>query len=300
MNDRRSAIAYDAGMRQAYTVRELRVGSVHKNIVTKHIHDALDQLVQRIEYASPVELPQFDTAGIDATVVADLANDRTTTQVHDAAGRLRFAVNPDLSFRESVYDALNQVTQTRQFDFKVSSNVPRTEAEMVALRGSRVVGDGVTRGEAHAYDAAGRLTSTTDAVTNIERYEYNPLGDRIRWIDKNGAAWTCEYDRKGQKVEETSPPTPFKLSGEALSTPTPNRMLKTRFAYDAFGNLIRKSEAANFANDARTTDFRYDVAGRLVSTLGHGYYDPGTGKSGKRSRRQPIPTADHHHIRPAG
>ena len=62
------------------------------------------------------------------------------------------------------------------------------------------------------------------------------------------------------------------------STPAPNRLLETRFAYDAFGNLIQKIEAANFANDARTTDFSYDVVGRLVGTLGHGYYDPGTGR----------------------
>ena len=134
-NDRRSAIAYHPGGRQAYMVRELRVGSVPINVVTKHVHDALDQLVQRIDYASPVDLTQFDTASIDAAVVADLANDRTTTHIYDAAGRLRFAVNPDLSFRETVYDALNQVTQTRQFDFNLSGNVPRTEADMVALRG---------------------------------------------------------------------------------------------------------------------------------------------------------------------
>ena len=154
---------------------------------------------------------------------------------------MRFEIHPDLSFGESVYDALNQLTQTRQFDFKLSSNVPRTEAEMVALRGNRVVGDGVTRGQVHAYDAAGRLTSTVDALNNIERYEYNALGDRTRWIDKNGAAWTYDYDRKGQKIKETSPPMQFKLSGEALGTPAPNRVLENRFAYDAFGNLIRRS-----------------------------------------------------------
>ena len=107
VNDRRSAIAYDAGGRQAFTVRELRVGSVDGvRVVTKQVHDALGQLVQRIEYASPVALTQFDTASIDSAVVPDLWNDRTTTYVHDAAGRLRFEINPDLSFRESVYDAL--------------------------------------------------------------------------------------------------------------------------------------------------------------------------------------------------
>ena len=99
-----------------------------------------------------------------------------------------------------------------------------------------------------------------------------------RWIDKNGDGWTYEYDRKGQKIKETSPPMQFKLSGEALGTPAPNRVLENRFAYDAFGNLIQKIEAANFANDARTTDFLYDTVGRLTSTLYHGYYDAATGR----------------------
>jgi YD repeat-containing protein len=279
VNDRRSAIAYDAGGRQAYTVRELGDGSINKYVVTKHVYDALRQLVQRIEYVVPVTLMQFDKASIDAAVNQYL--DRTTTYVHDAAGRLHFEINPDASFRESVYDALNHVTQTRQFDFTMDGNwegLLRTEAEMVTLRGNHVVGDGVTRGQAHTYDAAGRLTSTVDALNNIERYEYNALGDRTRWIDKNGDAWTYEYDCKEQKIKETSPPATFKLSGEPPGTPAPNRVLETRFAPDAFGNLIQKTEAANFARDARTTNFVYDTMGRLTSTRYHGYYDAATGR----------------------
>ena len=105
VNDRRSVIAYDAGGRQIYTVRELRVGLDNKYLVTRFVYDALRQLVHRIEYASPVTLTQFDNASIDAAVVPQFSSDRTTTYVHDAAGRLRFEINPDLSFRESVYDA---------------------------------------------------------------------------------------------------------------------------------------------------------------------------------------------------
>jgi YD repeat-containing protein len=89
------------------------------------------------------------------------------------------------------------------------------------------------------------------------------FGDRTRSIDKNGYSWTYEYDRKGQKIKETLPPMQFKLNGEAPGTPAPNRVLENRFAYDAFGNLIQKIEAANFANDARTTDFLYDTVGGL-------------------------------------
>jgi YD repeat-containing protein len=292
MNDRRSFIAYDVGAacdcaapsRQAYTLRELRTlrepptGYINEYVVTKHVYDALSQLIQRTEYASPVALTQFDKASIDAAVVADLSNDRTTTYVHDAAGRLRFEISPDLSFRESMYDGLDQVREARQFNFNLSGNVPQTEEGMIALRGNRAVGDGVTRGKVYTYDAAGRVVSTSDALNNIERSEYSALSDQTRWLDKNGYSWGYEYNRRGQKTKETTPPMQFKLAGEVLDSPAPDRVLDTRFAYDAFGNLIQKVEAANFPNDARTTDFIFDTVGRLTKTLFPGYYDAGTGR----------------------
>ena len=274
VNDRRSVMAYDAGGRQIYTVRELRVGLDNKHLVTRFVSDALRQLVHRIEYASPVTLTQFDNASIDAAVVPHFSSDRTTTYVHDAAGRLRFEINPDLSFRESVYDALNQVTQTRQFDFTLPSNVLRTEAEMVALRGNRVVGDGGTRGQVHTYDAAGRLASTVDALNKSERYEYNTFGDRTLWVDKNGDGWTCEYDRRGQKTKETAPPVVVQLSNETAPT---NRSLQTRLYYDAFGSLVKRIEAAQTV-DQRITEYAYDRLGRQIAMVQPGWYDPATGR----------------------
>src|SRR3546814_16327991 len=69
----------------------------------------------------------------------------------------------------------------------------------------------------------------------------------------------------------------FKLRGENPATPAPDRVVETRFEYDAFGNLVRKIEAANFANDASTTDFAFDTVGRPTRTLYNGFYDPATG-----------------------
>src|ERR1700752_3218711 len=274
-NDRRSVFAYDAGGRQTFTVRELNVGD--KYLLTKQIYDALGQMVQRVEYATPVVLAQVDTATIESAIVTNF-NDRTTTTVRDAAGRARFEIRPDTSFRESLFDALDRVIEARQFNFTIFVNVQRTEAEMIALRGNRAVGDGGTRGTAHVWDAAGRLISTVDALRNTERYEYNAAGGRTRWVDKNGNVFTCVYDRKGRKASETSPPVKFKLSGEDLSTPAVDRELITRFEYDAFGNVIRKIEAANFAVAAATSDFLFDTLGRPIGTLYHGFYDAITGR----------------------
>ena len=189
----------------------------------------------------------------------------------------------------------NQVTQTRQFDFRLPGNAPRTEAEMVALRGNRAVGDGVTRGQAHTYDAAGRLTSTVDALSNIERYEYDALGDRTRWIDKNGAGWTCAVRPQGAEDQgDHAADARSSCSGEALGTPAPEsrardplrlRRLRQPDPEDRGGELRERR--------ARPRTSVYDTVGRPMGTLYHGYYDAGTGTSGTRSRRQPLPTGSH-------
>jgi YD repeat-containing protein len=276
-NDRRSVVAYDAGGRQVFALRELRVGQADGYVVTRQVHDALGQLINRVDYASPAAPTQFDAAGVESAVVVQSFADRTTTYVRDAAGRLRFEIRPDLSFCESVYDTFDQVTQSRHFDFRLPSQAALTEAEMIALRGDRAVGDGVTRGQTHTYDAAGRLTSTVDALGNTEQYEYNALGNRSRWTDKNGHVFSCEFDRRGRKIGETTPLLKFKLRGEDPATPAPDRVIETRIEYDAFGNLIRKIEAANFTSDASITDYSFDTAGRPTSILYPGFYDPVTG-----------------------
>ena len=296
VNDRRSAVAHDAGGRQAFAMRLLHFGLGDKFVVTKQVHDALGQLVQRIDYASLVNLTKFDTASVESAVVPSFS-DRTTTYVRDAAGRARFEIQPDLSFRESVYDALDQVTEARQFDFTLPGNVPRTEAEMVALRGGRVVGDGITRGQVHTWDAVGRCLRTVDAAGNHERYEYDPLDRRTRWVDKNGNRSVCTYDRRSRKISETTPPMKFKLRAESLATPAVDRVLDHALEYDAFGNLVRKVEAANFANDACTTDFLVRHVGAAdrhapPRPLRHGHRYGGT-----RACSQPLQTRKLHHLR---
>lgn len=271
--DRILIVAYDAGGRQALAVRQVRVGPAERYIVTKQIHDALGRLMQRIDYAKPVALTQFDLVSIENAVVLEYPNDRTTTFVYDAAERLRFEIRPDQSFRENLYDALDRVTESRLFNFRLSNNVQRTEAEMIALRGNHAVGDRGTRGQVQTWDAGGRLITSVDALGNTERYEYDVFGDRIGWVDKNGNDWMCRYDRTGRKTSEFSARHHFKIHGEDLATPSPGRIIETRFEYDAFGNNIRKIEAANFTNEPLTTDFAFDTMGRPISTLYHGYYD---------------------------
>ncbi len=296
-NDRRSVVVYDPGGRQAFTLRALRAGIDDRYVVTRQVHDAMSQIVQRTEYASPVAITQFDMTAVDGTIVPNPGHDRVSTYVRDAAGRLRFEIRPDLSFGEKRYDALDRVLEERRIDFTLPGHELRTESEMEALRGSRAVGDGVTRGQTHAYDAAGRRVRSADAAGNIEEHEYDALGGRTRWTDKNGNVSACAFDRKGRKTVETTPALSFKLRGEPLTPPAPDRVLETRFEYDAFGQLVRRIDAANHPSDSSTIDYSFDVLGRPTGALSNGYYDPEMGSverypGGSRFRLEAAITYD--------
>lgn len=275
--DRHAVVVYDEAGRSFYGLLAVRVETDDKYIVTKQVQDGLGQLVQHVNYATPIAATAFDAASVDSAVVLDFSNDRTSTFVHDAAGRLRFEIRPDLSCRESLYDALDQPIETRLFASTFPNHDGGTEADLSALRDTRAVGDGVTRGQVHVYDAAGRCVRITDAAGKSEQYAYDALGGRIQSSDKNGNVFRSAYDRLGRRLVETTPPIAFTLRSKDVAGSPPNRAIQTHFVYDAFNNLISRTEAANFASDATTTEYSYDALGRPIGTLSPGFYDAATG-----------------------
>ena len=276
--DRRSAFVYDAAGRKVYSVQVQIAGS--QNIVSKREFDALDRLVESTSYAKTMALADFGKATLDsATTTNASAQDRTTRFVYDAVGRQRFAVGADGSLSEKVYDALGRIKESRQFDLLLSNTTPRTEDALSARRAGRAVGDGITRGEKYSYDRAGRLLTTTDAAAFTETNEYNALGDKTSFIDKNGAKWRYVYDRQGRLFDQYSPPVVVQLSNETAPT---NRSLQTRLYHDAFGSLVKRIEAAQTV-DQRITEYAYDRLGRQIAMVQPGWYDPATGRVEARS-----------------
>jgi YD repeat-containing protein len=271
--DRRSAFVYDAPGRKIYSMQVQIAGS--QNIVSKLEFDALDRLVESTSYAKTMALADFGKATLDsATTTSASAEDRTTHFVYDVVGRQRFAVGADGSLSEKVYDALGRVKESRQFDLLLSNTTPRTEDTLSARRAGRAVGDGKTRGEKYSYDRAGRLLRTTDAATFTETNEYNALGDKTSFIDKNGAKWRYVYDRQGRLFDQYSPSVLVQLSNETAPT---NRSLQTRLYHDAFGSLVKRIDAAQLV-DQRITEYAYDLMGRQIVKIQAGWYDPATGR----------------------
>ncbi len=277
--DRRQVSVYDTVGRQVYAVRVLAPGAGGKHLVVRTEYDALGRAAKRTELATELGLANFTKGTLDTAVAANpSARDRASSFVYDAAGRLRFAIAPDGTLQETVHDVGGRVTEKRMFDLTVPATTPRTETALTTLRGTRRVGDGVTRGNRYSHDRVGRLDTTTDAKGFHETSEYNGLGDRTSHIDNNGAICTYVYDRRGRVFRKITQPVEVLVQLTGQSAPSVQEAsLEDRTLYDAFGNIKTTIERSN-TTDARTSDYSYDTLGRLEGTLLPGFYDPATGK----------------------
>jgi RHS repeat-associated protein len=111
----------------------------------------------------------------------------------------------------------------------------------------------------YRYDPAGRLQSVTAGTTPVEglpavsqtiSYTYDLNSRLVGVSDGAGHTSTRRYDAFNRLVAETDP----------LST-------TTSYAYDALDRVTRQTVGANVPAEARTTDYRYDAGGRLLSSI---------------------------------
>jgi YD repeat-containing protein len=263
--DRRAAYAYDAAGRQVLSAQLL---GDNQYVITQQQYDALGQVVRVTAFAT--------IAGSLAAPSAS-TQDRTTSFVYDAAGRQRFVVAADGALTETVYDALGRATERRLFDLRVDAQTARTLQTLSERRAARQVGDGVTRGEAYTYDRTGRVLSTTDAKGYVAVNQYNALGERKQFTDKNGNTWTFAYDRLGRLRSQVAPAVLVVPPG---ATTAVSRTLETKTDYNVFGNIESVTERYQSTDtqwEERVTSYLYDRLGRLTQTTAPGWYDPATG-----------------------
>gem|GEM_PF-383805 len=99
-----------------------------------------------------------------------------------------------------------------------------------------------------------RLGRITDSIFDLR-------GNRLSKTEAVGSAdaatWSWEYNARGQAI----------AVHDALYNPATPDLHLTTFAYDAIGQLISRTDAADVAGGPRAvTSFTYDAAGRLATT----------------------------------
>ncbi|MGG6463071.1 putative Ig domain-containing protein [Solilutibacter silvestris] len=245
--------------------------------IEQFVRDASGNVIRDIKYAKTIDYKiyieteestfeqdysrtDFDTAFVEI----NNGESRQTRSVYDAAGREIYAIDAMGDVAETVYDSSGRVTATRAYDLTVGSTANDAAQIQQALSGAG------SRATQYAYDDAGRLISTTDALGHQESTQYDGVGQVIARTNKNGDVWTYGYDAAGRKTSEITPEIRISTAQSDGTTISVTRAIESRYAYDALGNLVSRIE--DFGYSARQTDYEYDNRGHQTATI---YADPG-------------------------
>jgi YD repeat-containing protein len=265
-NDRIQRFAYDAANRQVLAVDAL-------GAVTESVYDGAGNKTLGRAYAT-----RLDTAGLGATasaadirsrLAADAANDRIVRHAFDAAGRRVYSVDALGHVGKSSYDAIGRTLSTTEYALAIPAGTANTVDGIAAA----VVAHPGDRTRKQAFDSAGHLLSSVDAMGFTEAWSYDAVGNKASYTNAKGAVWTYVHDAAGRLTQETSPAVDMtavtqdgagKLVVDAAHSGVGS--LVTSLAYDALGNLRSRTEALGRV-EQRTTSYEYDAAGRQVKVI---------------------------------
>jgi YD repeat-containing protein len=266
---------------------------------TNFVYDAKNRLVQEIQPSVEIYTVSggFSTVRPTTTHVYDAngneiqttdANGSVTTRYFDGDSREIAEVNADNALTTYTYDAAGDKTSQTLYMTRLASADPSVVPQPPA---------GATQHITYAYDSMGRLTVTTyppaqistlvngntsspSTVTSTqqvtERKVYDPFGNLVESVDKNGNPSFNYYDVKGNKIAAVD-------AGGYL----------TQWDYDQQGNILHQrvytqpldvstltagTPPAAPAGDVYLTDFQYDAASRVVQevTPQISVFDPNT------------------------
>jgi RHS repeat-associated protein/uncharacterized delta-60 repeat protein len=210
---------------------------------------------------------RYDAAGLLTETINPRGN--STTYEYDALGRMR---------SKSVPDTLSTFS-TWSYQYDRSGNLAETEdAEGQVVRYGydlldrlvSVDADGTDADSSTVYDAAGRVSSSTDA-TGTTTYEYDDL-DRVVAENLPGSKrLEFGYDPAGQRTSLVLPggsssPVTYTYDDAGRLTGVVRSSQTTSYVYDDAGRLSRLELPVAGAG----TQYGYDAAGRLSTVINTG------------------------------
>ena len=252
------------------------------------VYDRDNRLFQGIDGVGTVTEYHYDGAGnkLETVQAKGTPDERHTLYVYDKDNRLTQVTDPQGGVTRYEYDVLGN--QTRVTD--ANGGVQQNSFDAIGRSVSSLSAGGVlTR---NTYDRRDNLVSATQSFADLSdarttTYAYDLLNRQTRVTDGEGFSTSFVYDAFGNQTSITR--------GQYLVAPTDpgfdpdkaarafeqtnsfvydkaNRMLSLTdaegnviaYAYDAVGNRLSTTEAANTA--PRTTRYAYDLANRLVAT----------------------------------
>ena len=236
---------------------------------------------------------------------------RTTSATYDANGNKITSTDARGNTTSYKYDALNRLIETdysdgtkstKTYDFRNNVVTETDQAGHVTLRQYDLAGrlismtqaDGTTSATTttYTYDAAGRMTSQTDALGHTTTYTYDAAGNLLSTSGIAGNL-TYAYDNARNRIsmaDGNGNTTQFQYDARKRLTVTtyPDQTTKVN-AYDGPGNLISITDQAG-----NQVQYNYDAANQLTSVVQ--VNSPNTGQNttvyGYDSNGNPITLED--------
>ncbi|ALN60394.1 Rhs family protein [Lysobacter enzymogenes] len=216
---------------------------------SRAVYDRQGRLIQSIDALRGTVTRTYNAFGNAVSVQDALGN--VGTFYFDANGNTTHQVDPEGFLTVTEYDYRGNAVAVRRYANRTSG--------AVAPGALPAIPAGAVSETRMNYNRLGQLISTTDAEGKGELYGYDQFGNRSLFTNKLGAKTSYFYDKLGRVVTEVYDVTVVdRYSGAPRSLSIQNR-------YDARGNLIRRAEAVQTAEE-RVTVFAYDALDRAISS----------------------------------
>ena len=272
---------YDNLGRRTHTIVDPYHATTNPNglhIITQYVYDKNDNLIQSIEGITR------NTDGTD-----NLTDARTTRYAYDNTNQLRYTVDAVGGVTEGIYDVNGNTVKTVVYATALS------EAEITAIDGASDREGALTnlfenladatqdRTTWYAYDAAGRLRYSVDALGHVTETVYDANGN-IREtlthydaivVSSLSAAATAD-DIATALANRVSPQTQ-KDQHTQYDYDGANRLIQVTdaeghseyYGYDAIGNktAFTNKKGDYLGDPAYTWTYRYDAVGRLIEEI---------------------------------
>lgn len=202
----------------------------------------------------------LDQEGLPTSIIDE--NGNTTYQGYDEEGRVVKTTAPAAMAEQAGqlpalanavswvgYNTFDEVTDTRDANGNWSVTEYDAAGRPVTQKAPSYTPPGsttaITPVTTQAYNSSGQVTSVTDPLGKITRYEYDQLGRVSKQIAPDLGETTYTYDDNGNVLSTTDP------TG-AMSTAT----------YDYLGRTVTSTAVVRQSGTNYTTNYTYDTAGR--------------------------------------
>jgi RHS repeat-associated protein len=263
---RTTSYTYDSLGRKVSTTVPPPVSGASTATSTTYQYDALGNLVQTAAPLGRVTSSQYDANG---NKISDTdARGNVTTYQYDALNRLSTTTYPatpsgPATTATKTYDFRNNVvTETDQAGHVTQHTYDLAGRQISVTRGFNSSTPSTTT---YAYDAAGRKTGETDALSHTTTYTYD-ADNRLTAIAGVKGNFTYAYDDAGNRISQTdgnSNTTHFQYDARKrlVKTTYPDQTTVTN-TYDGPGNLASITDQAG-----NVVQYTYDAANQLKTVV---------------------------------